>query len=132
MEFAGINYISVLAAAIAGFAFGAVWYMTLAKPWMAAVGMTEEPKQDPVIYGITFLCQLVMAYMMAGVMGHLGQISVSGGLVTALFVWLGFILTTQVVNHRFQMQKWSLTLIDCGHWLGVLMVMGIVIGLFGG
>ena len=132
MEFAGISYISVLAAAIAGFAFGAVWYMTLAKQWMAAVGMTEEPKQDPVIYGITFLCQLVMAYMMAGVMGHLGQISVSGGLVTALFVWLGFILTTQVVNHRFQMQKWSLTLIDCGHWLGVLMVMGIVIGLFGG
>ena len=92
----------------------------------------QEPKQDPVIYGITFLCQLVMAYMMAGVMGHLGQISVKGGVITALFVWIGFILTTQVVNHRFQMQKWSLTIIDCGHWLGVLIVMGIVIGLIGG
>ncbi len=131
MEFAGINYISVLVAAAAGFAFGAVWYMSLAKQWMVAVGMTEEPKQDPVVYGIAFLCQLVMAYMMAGVMGHVGQVSATGGIITAFFVWLGFILTTQVVNHRFQMQKWSLTLIDCGHWLGVLIVMGIVIGLFG-
>lgn len=131
MEFAGINYIAVLVAALAGFAFGAVWYMTLSKQWMAAVGMTEEPKQDPVIYAITAVCQLVMAYMMAGVMGHVGQISVSGGIITAIFIWIGFVLTTQIVNHRFQGQKWSLTIIDCGHWLGVLIIMGIVIGLFG-
>ena len=41
MEFGGINYIAVVVAAMAAFAFGAVFYMTLAKPGMAAVGKTE-------------------------------------------------------------------------------------------
>ena len=38
MTFAGINYLAVLIAAAAGWVAGAVWYMALAKPWMAAVG----------------------------------------------------------------------------------------------
>ena len=42
MEFAGLNYIAVFVAAIASLAFGAVYYMTLAKPRMAAVGKTGE------------------------------------------------------------------------------------------
>ena len=36
-----------------------------------------------------------------------------------------------VVNHGFQGAKASLTLIDSGHWLGVLLVQGLVIELFG-
>ena len=38
------------------------------------------------------------------------------------------VMTTQIVNHRFQGLSWNLTLIDGGHWLGVLLVQGIVIG----
>jgi len=30
-----MGFFSVVLAAIANFAFGAVWYMALAKPWMA-------------------------------------------------------------------------------------------------
>ncbi|MEM7425681.1 MAG: DUF1761 domain-containing protein [Pseudomonadota bacterium] len=131
MEFEGINYVAVLVAAVAAFIFGAIWYGTLSKQWMAAVGLTEQPKPDPLLYGLTFLCQLAISYFLAGVMGHISQVSVTGGMVTAAFVWLGFVVTTQIVNHRFQGQKWSLTLIDCGHWLGVLLIMGIVIGAFG-
>ena len=36
MAFSGVNYIAVLVAAAAGFAFGAVWYSALARRWMAA------------------------------------------------------------------------------------------------
>jgi hypothetical protein len=53
------------------------------------------------------------------------------GITTAFFVWLPFVLGTMIVNHRFQGSSWSLTLIDGGHWLGVFLVMGIVIGLVG-
>ncbi len=39
MTFAGINYVAVLAAAIASFMLGWVWYgMLFQKAWMAAVG----------------------------------------------------------------------------------------------
>ncbi|HSO46981.1 MAG TPA: DUF1761 domain-containing protein, partial [Rhizobiaceae bacterium] len=39
--------------------------------------------------------------------------------------------TTLVVNHRYGGFGWDLTLIDAGHWLAVLLVMGAVIGAFG-
>lgn len=131
MEFAGISYLAVLAAAVAAFMFGAAWYGGLSKQWMAAVGLTEPPKPDPKIYVMTFVCQLVIAWVLAGIMGHLSQVSVSGGMISAFFVWLGFVATTLIVNHRFQDASWSLTIIDGGHWLGVLLIMGIVIGLIG-
>ena len=42
MTFAGINYLAVLIATIAGFAFGAAYYMSMSRPWLAAIGKTRE------------------------------------------------------------------------------------------
>ena len=42
MTFAGPNYLAILIAAFAGFGWGAGYYMTLSKQWLAAVGMTKE------------------------------------------------------------------------------------------
>ena len=131
MEFAGLNYIAVLVAAVAGFAFGAAWYMTLGKQWMEALRMKERPEPSPAPFIFAFLCQLAMAWVLAGLIGHLGDITVTRSVLSALFVWAGFIAAPMIVNHRFQGSPWILTLIDAGHWLGVLVVMGLVIGLFG-
>jgi hypothetical protein len=49
-----------------------------------------------------------MAWMLAGMVGHLGAVTVSNAVVSAFFVWLGFSMTTILVNHRFQMLPWSL------------------------
>ena len=85
------------------------------------------------LFGITIAAQLVMATVLAGIMGHLGpgQVTVSNGLVTALFVWAGFVITTLLVNHGYQGQRWSLTTIDGAHWLGVLLIQGLIIGWLG-
>ena len=131
MHFAGLNYLAVLVAAIAGFGFGAAWYTLLGKSWMAAVGLREQPRPSAGPFVTAFICQLVMAWVLAGIIGHLGEISVRQATISAAFVWLGFIATALTVNHRFQGAPWSLTLIDAGHWLGVLLVMAVVIGLFG-
>ena len=39
MTFAGINYLAVVVAAIASFGFSGLYYMSLAKPWTAALGL---------------------------------------------------------------------------------------------
>ncbi len=39
-----MEVINVLAAAVAAFAFGAVWYIVMSKPWMAASGVTQGRK----------------------------------------------------------------------------------------
>ena len=137
MAFAGLNYIAVIAAAIVGFVFGAGYYTALGKPWMAAAGLTKEdvegptgkPKPGPMITAA--VAQLIIAYLLAGLMGHVGNLTFSGALITAFFVWLGFVMTTMTVNHRFQGRPLMLTVIDGGHWLGVLLVMAVVISLIG-
>ncbi len=136
MTFSGISYLAVLVAAIAGFLVGMVWYGILGERWMAALGKSKDellPDGKPPIatMAISFVSELVMAWMLAGVIGHIDAVTVSGGIITAFFVWLGFVATTQLVNHRYGRYPLSLTAIDAGHWLAVLVAMGIVIGLMG-
>ena len=136
MVFAGINYLAVIIAALASFGFGAIYYMSLSKPWLAAIGKTAEelrsnPSKAPFI--VAAVSELVMAWVLAGALGHLGpgQVSMRNGVITALILWGGFVITTLAVNHGYQGSKRILTVIDGGHWLGVMMIQGLVIGLFG-
>jgi len=142
MTFGSINYLAVVIAALAGFGFGAVYYMSLAKPWMNAIGWTPEeqarhkkgelnPSKLP--FMIAIVANLIMAWVLAGLIGHLGpgQATIRNGLISAGFCWVGFIATTLSVNYAFGNRKAALTVIDSGHWLGVLLIMGAVIGAFG-
>lgn len=133
MHFA-VNWLGVIVAAVAAMAFGAAWYMTLSKQWIAAIDKTREQLDAswrP--YAWCFAAELVMAYFIALVTPALfGIVDVWTGMVAGAHMWLGFIITAMILNHRYQNMPWRLTLIDGGHLLGVLIVQGIVIGLFGG
>ena len=136
MAFAGMNYLAIVIAALAGFGMGAVWYTVLGKAWLSALGKTEEDIKGSGVgqampFIIALLADLVMAIVLAGLMGHVGDVSVRGGLISALFVWVGFVITTMGVNHAFSGASPKLTAIDGGHWLAVLLVMGAVLGAFG-
>jgi len=135
MSFAGVNYLAITIAALAGFGLGMVWYMILAKPWMRAVGKTQADRPQSaaqvLLFATTFVALFVMALMLAGLMGHIGDITVRGGVISGFFVWLGFVITTMGVNHAFGGAKPMLTLIDGGYWLAVLVIQGAVIGAFG-
>lgn len=133
MMFDGINLLAVLAAGIASFAAGAAWYGVLGRLWMRAAGLT--PERTRLSAGLTvgtLVCLLLMAFVFAGVIYHAGPVTVANGLLSASLIWVGFIATSLIVNHRFQRQSWSLTLIDGGHWFAVLLVQGAVIGAIGG
>ena len=132
MTFAGTNYLAILVAAIGAFAFGAAYYMTLSKQWLAAVGRVE-PNKSPGPFIVSFVAELVMAWVLAGMLSHFGagQVTVKNGIVSGLFLWLGFVVTTVVVNNGYAGRKFSLSAIDSVHWLGVLVVQGAIIGAFG-
>jgi len=137
MSHGGMNYLAVLVAAAAGFAFGAAWYMALGRQWMAALGKSRDeigadgPRARPFV--IAAVAQIVMAFVLAGSIGHLGvgEVTVRNGVISGAILWVGMVATTLSVNHAFQGSKFRLTLIDGGHWLGVLLIQGLVIGLFG-
>ena len=143
MSMGNLNYWPILIAAIVAFVFGAVWYGTLSRQWMAARGVSAadlakakaEMSAAPVLYLTTFVALLIMAWMLAGVLHHLSRggmvISVRSGMISGFFLWFGFVMTTMTVNHAFQGIKRSLTLIDGGHWLGVLLIQGAILGWWG-
>lgn len=138
MTFAGINYIAVLVAASAAWIFGGIWYRLLAKPWMNAHGFTSEQVRAhhgnyaamwPLV--ISFGADLIMAWMLAGLLGHLGDFSVKSGVISAAFVWFGFVITTLAVNNIFGMRRHVLIAIDGAHWLVALVLMGAILGGWG-
>jgi hypothetical protein len=136
MAFAGMNYLAVLIAAVAAFAWGAAYYMTLSKQWLAAAGMSKEQlgeKRSPVPFIISFVAELIMAWVLAGTLAHLGagQVTLKNGIISGLFLWLGFIATTVFVNNAYPGRKYSLSVIDSIHWLGVVVIQGAIIGAMG-
>jgi hypothetical protein len=135
-----VNYGFVFAAALASYAFGAVYYTVLSKPWMAALE-TSKAELDArhkiawVPFVVTFIANVVMAYLLAGVLVHLAKAGLGAtartGLISALFLWLGFVMTTMVSDNSFQGRRWMLSVIDGGHWLGVLAIQGFIVGGYG-
>lgn len=135
MSFAGYNHLAIVLAAVASFIFGGLWYGLLGNQWMAAANLKPESVPGTrtlavAPYIIAFVAQLIMAFVLAGVLGHLGpgQVTLKNGIISAAIVWAGFVATSLTVNHAFQGAKKELTLIDGGHWLGVLLIQGAIIG----
>ena len=140
MTWAGVNYWAVLLAAIAGFVVGGVWYRVFAQPWMAATGITREQIQAHhgdwthwLPFAYAFAAMLVMAWVLAGLLGHFGsgRVNVRNGIISAAFCWLGFVMPVMLVNNSFAMRSPRLLLIDGGYWLVVLALMGATIGAIG-
>jgi hypothetical protein len=79
------------------------------------------------------VAELVMAWVLAGLLGHLGagQVTLKNGVISGAFCWAGFVITTIVVNNSFAMRDVRLLWIDGGYWLLALVLMGGIIGAMG-
>lgn len=133
-----IDWLAIFAAAVAGWMFGAIWYGALAGPWMRAAGLSEADMTGPdgrrkapiVPLAVAFAANFVMALILAGVIAHTAKqgVTIYAGALVAAICWLGFVITTLATNNAFARARPMLTFIDGGHWLGVLLVQGVVLG----
>jgi hypothetical protein len=136
-----VNLLSVLTGAVAAWLFGAAYYTALGRRWLAAQGKTPEAckaeqaaksalaKAAPFV--LSFVAELVMGVTIYGILTHSGLWSWHAGIVTGVFCWVGFVLTTIAINNAYSGRKAMLTAIDSGHWLGVLAIIGGIIGTWG-
>ncbi|MBX9760990.1 MAG: DUF1761 domain-containing protein [Beijerinckiaceae bacterium] len=128
-----INWPAIAAAAAASWIFGALWYGVLSKPWMAAAGLPCPDGKTRLPLGpmiVSFVAEFVMAIILAGVIAHTAKkgVTINSGALVGAICWLGFVITTLATNHAYGRAKPMLTIIDGGHWLGVLLIQGIVLG----
>jgi hypothetical protein len=135
MDFAGMNYLAVVIAAAAAFMLGGVYYGVLvAKPWMKAARLTEEQTAMTVsLFATTFVCELIMAIGIAGVLGHLGtgEVTLWNGVVTGFFLAITLIIPAMTMNQRYQGYGWDLAVIDGVHWIAVAVLIGAIVGWMG-
>ena len=131
-----MEFLNIIVAAIAGFAFGAVWYMLLAEPWMAAAkiekGADGKPKNssDPKPYIMAMVAMIFVAGMMRHVFASSGVMTVGGGLISGLGIGAFFISPWIMINNAYGGRPFKLTLIDGGYAVFGCAVIGAVLNLF--
>ena len=129
-----INYLAVVVAAVAAFALGGIWYSPLlfANQWVKAHGYTEErvkemQKSAGKAYGVSMLCQLLIALAIAVLIGYLHLELCLQGLRLAALVWAGFAFPLGLMANMFSENRITVFYIDTGYQLVYLLVMGSII-----
>ena len=125
--------IAIIAATIASYIVGSIWYLAIGKHWREALGWAEGPvpyRPKPAELIVAFAGQLMMAAALSLLIRHLGHASANRGILIGASVWLGFVLPTLATNVVFQRRSLALIWQDGGHWLLLLGVQGAVIGFF--
>ncbi|MEM9062815.1 MAG: DUF1761 domain-containing protein [Pseudomonadota bacterium] len=129
-----MGILAILLAAAGGFATGAVWYMVLAKPWMNAVGISEEDvkaSQNPITFIIAFLAALLTAAMMRHVFMMSGIDGLVSGLLTGLGIGAFMTAPWILTNYAFSDRPKALWAIDGGYATAACTVIGAILGIFG-
>lgn len=129
-----INYLAVVVATVAAFALGGLWYSPLlfAKLWVKAHGYTEEQvkamqKSAVKAYGVSLICQLLIALAIAVLVGYVHLILCVQGLKLALLIWAGFAFPLGLMATMFTEKKLTVFVIDTGYQLVYLLIMGAII-----
>ncbi|MGV6810787.1 MAG: DUF1761 domain-containing protein [Brevirhabdus sp.] len=130
-----MEYINVIAAAAASWVFGAIWYMSLAKPWVEASGIEVDengkPKdQSALPFVLSAIAMVVVAGMMRHAFATAGIDKVDEGLVSGLGVGLFFISPWIMINNAYGGRPFKLTVIDGGYATFGCALIGAVLTLF--
>jgi hypothetical protein len=128
-------YLAILLAALAAFIFGAVWYGLLGGAWMAAQGMSQaevearrRTRQLPLKpMAVSFVCELVMAFLFSGLLAGLGAATLGAGAVSGFLIGAGLIVPTVVTNNVYPGRKPMLSVIDGAHWTLVAVIECVVL-----
>lgn len=130
-----VNFVAVLVAGVVAMAVGFLWYgpMLFGKQWMKLMGYTKESMESAKkdmgkTYSVSFVLTLVIAYVLAHVMGlsqsYYGYDAVMTGLTSGFWMWLGFVMPVQATDVLFGGKKWKLFGVNTGYQLASLLVRG--------
>ncbi len=127
-----MEIVSIVAAAVAAYAFGSVWYMVLSRPWMKACGLSASDinRKNPVPFIIAFVCVLFVAVMMRYLFAQLVVLDPVSGLLTGLAIGLFVVVPWVATNYTFAMRPRALILIDGTYAAAGCGIIGLVLGLF--
>lgn len=129
------DILGVLAATIASFVIGAVWYSppVFGKMWMTLLKMTEEDarkrRNKAIVVG--FFANLLTAYLLGVFVLFAGASDLVAGAEVAFLAWLAFAFSYHLTGWVFENRPPKLFGIDVVHSLIIFLVMGAILGVWG-
>jgi len=131
-----VNYWAALVSVVAAMAIGAIYYSpaVAGKAWMNAIGKTPEEikaSAKPSMYVVTAVLAFLQAIVLSAVISWAGDVSLWGGVLIGLLLWVG--MAVPVISNTFLFEGWKRInhVISTGYYLITLVVMGGIIGAWG-
>src|SRR5439155_18720707 len=132
-----INYPAVLVAAIIHFMIGGTWYgVIFGNKFIQLIGWTPEKLRQVETqshtkqYVFAFLSSLVLVYILAHFVQYTKAKSAADGIQTAFWLWLGFVVTTQLATVVFEERRLGLFLLNIGYQFVGTCVAGVILVLW--
>lgn len=116
------------------FVLGALWYSPLlfAKPWMNAMGMTDEPEgAGPLLFFFSFVLQFVGVLSLALFMEALDITSAATGALIGFYTAAGFLFSLAGATGLFSETPLKLHVINYGYHVAGLTLAGLILGAWG-
>ncbi len=131
-----INYLAVVAATVAWFVVGSLWYSPLlfGKVWMELSGMNPAAMAQmkmPVVKVLAeFVRGFVVAYVLARFVALLGVVDWKGALQLGIWVWIGFPVMLLAGSVSWQNVPWMVAAIHAGDWLVKMLFMPVMLAVW--
>jgi hypothetical protein len=129
-----VNYLAVVVAALANYIIGSLWYGVLfRKAWLKLAGLSEmKVSVLSVVAGLigALLTSYVLQHSLVFGNTYLKTSGVSGGLMGAFYLWLGFVAPVTVGVVIYEKKPWMYWIVNNAYWLISLLVMGTILSVW--
>jgi cytochrome b561 len=130
-----IKYLAVLVAAIIHWILGGVWYgVFFTNAFMSRITPQQlqrmQSQKEGMALGIAFIMSLVLCYILAHFVQYTKAKSAMAGAQTAFWLWLGFIVTTNIAIVLFEGRPRGLFLINVAYQFVACIVAGVILAVW--
>jgi hypothetical protein len=124
----------ILGATVARMALGALWYspVLFLKPWMKMTGISEQQMKQGMGAKIAadIVGSLLMAFVMAHMVGWAEATEALGGLAVGFLCWIGFVAVATVNTVTYEKRPFKLFALHNGYNLLSLLAMGVILAVW--
>jgi hypothetical protein len=133
-----IKYPAVIVATLAHYILGGLWYSPLlfGNKFIQLVNWTPEQLRQVESQSHTkelvlaFVMSLVLVYVLAHFVNYTKATSALGGIQTAFWIWLGFVVTTQAPTVIFEGRSFGLFVINVAYQLVGCAIAGAILAIW--
>lgn len=129
-----VNPAAVFVSGLVFWFIQAGWYTMLRGPYIDALGMTPEQEKQAMEnasalpYVTALFANILIAYVIAIVMRQSGAVVVSRGIIVAIVLWGGIVMTVLATLYSFEQRPTMLLCINGGSNLVGMLACGIICG----